>query len=366
MRPRVIPVAAVLAALVPAAPAHAAGGWVVRGAGFGHGVGMSQYGAHGMAQEGAGYRRILGHYYRGTAIENVGGRTIRVLLLDGESSVPFRGAVRIGGRKAEPGRTYTARRLPGRRVIVRAGRRLVGRFPAPLVLRGEDAGLKLRGRYRGTFEISPHGERGLAVVNALPIDPYVQGVVAGEMPSSFDSEALKVQAVAARTYALTTDAGGDLFDQYRDIRSQVYLGITGETARTNRAVRATAGEILTFRGAPAVTYYSSTSGGRTENVENAFPGASPVGYLRSVPDPADRISPYHRWAVRFSRRGLERRLRGIVRGRFRGVRIVRRGRSPRVVTAEVVGSRGRRRVHGNVIRERLELRSTWFRFEKAG
>jgi stage II sporulation protein D len=232
------------------------------------------------------------------------------------------------------------------------------------VLRGAAGGLRLRGSYRGTFEISPHGPRGLAVVNALPIDQYVQGVVAGEMPSSFDLEALKAQAVAARSYALTTDAGGDLFDQYRDERSQVYLGITGETERTNRAVRGTAGEILTHAGRPAVTYYSSSSGGRTENVEFAFGGGEPVPYLRSVADPTDRISPYFRWTERFTQRQMQRRLRGLVRGRFRGVRVVQTGRSPRIFTADVVGSEGRARVDGTTLRDRLDLRSTWFRVAK--
>jgi stage II sporulation protein D len=357
---------AVLAVLPPAAHAQ---DWVVRGAGFGHGVGMSQYGAYGMAQQGAGYRRILAHYYRGTGIDNVGSRTIRVLLRETRGTVSFSGAGRIGGRAADPLQRYTARRLPGRRVAVRG----VGRFRAPLVVRGGTGGVRLRGRalngvsdgrYRGSLELSPHGPRNLAVVNALAVDLYVQGVVAGEMPSSWDLEALKAQAVTARTYSQTTDAGGDLFDQYPDTRSQVYRGVAGETTRSNAAVRGTAGEVLTYRGRPAVTYYSSTSGGQTESVEYGFPGGTPTAYLRSVQDPADRISPYHRWAVRFSRRSLQRRLRGIVRGRFRGVRVVAVGRSPRVVTAEVVGTRGRRRVHGNVLRDRLDLRSTWFRFAR--
>ena len=367
-----VPLLVLVATLLAAAPAHGAD-WIVRGAGFGHGVGLSQYGAFGMAQQGAGYRRILAHYYRGTRITNVGGRTIRVLLRERAANVSVTGAAQIGGRRADADRRYTVTRLPNRRVSVRAGSRRFGRFPAPLVVRPEGDALRVAGRalngvvdgrYRGTLEVSPAGPRGLAVVNALSVDAYVRGVVAGEMPASWDLEALKAQAVAARTYSQTTDAGGDLFDQYPDTRSQVYQGITGEADRGDAAVRATAGEILTFGGDPAVTYYFSTSGGQTESVEFGFPGGSPTGYLRSVQDPADRISPYHRWAVRFTARQLQRRLRGIVRGRFRGVRIASRGVSPRVVEAEVIGTRGRRTVAGGVIRERLELRSTWFRFTR--
>ena len=365
------PLLIVAGALGPLAPPAAAqdDAWVVRGAGFGHGVGMSQYGAYGMAQQGAGYRRILAHYYRGARIDNVGGRTIRVLLRQTRGTASFSGAVRVGGRRVDAGRRYTARRLPGRRVAVRG----VGRFAAPLVVRAGGDGVRVYGRgingvsdgrYRGALELTPHGPRSLAVVNALAVDLYVQGVVAGEMPSSWDLEALKAQAVTARTYSQTTDAGGDLFDQYPDTRSQVYRGVAGETSRSNAAVRGTRGEILTYRGRPAVTYYFSTSGGQTESVEYGFEGGTPTAYLRSVQDPADRISPYHRWAVRFSRRTLQRRLRGLLRGRFRGVRVVAVGRSPRVVTAEVVGSRGRTRVHGSVIRDRLDLRSTWFEFAR--
>ena len=359
---------AALATALAAAPAGAAT-WTARGAGFGHGVGMSQYGAYGMAQQGSGYRRILAHYYRGASIDNVGGRTIRVLLRERAGSVSFRGAVRIAGRRATPGRTYTATRLPGRRVRVRG----VGRFPAPLAVRGAGGIVRLfgramngvtDGRYRGALEVSPAGPKGLSAVNALPIDTYVQGVVAGEMPASWDLEALKVQAVAARSYALTTDAGGDLFDQFPDTRSQVYKGVEGETNRTNSAVAGTGGEILRYRGAVATTYYSSSSGGQTESVHHAFPGGAPAGYLRSVQDPADRISPNYRWTARFTQRQMQRRLKGLVRGTLRSIRVVRTGVSPRVVEAELRGTRGRTRVSGNDLRARLGLLSTWVRFER--
>jgi stage II sporulation protein D len=351
--------------LVVAASARAAD-WTVAGAGFGHGVGLSQFGAYGMAQDGAGYRRILAQYYRGTRVDNVGGRTIRVLLRERASRVTFSGAVRIATKAARPDRRYVATRLPGRRVRVKGA----GTFDAPLVVRAQADGVRLYGRqlngvrdgrYRTSVEISPAGPRGLAAVNALPIDAYVRGVVAGEMPASWDLEARKAQAVVARSYALTTDAGGDLFDQYPDTRSQVYRGVAGETARANRAVNGTAGEVLTYRGAVATTYYHSTSGGQTESVEYGFPGGAPVPYLRSVQDPTDRISPYHRWTERFTQKQMQRRLRGIVRGRLRAIRVAKRGVSPRAVEVEVRGTKGARTVSGAAIRDRLDLRSTWFR-----
>ena len=98
----------------------------------------------------------------------------------------------------------------------------------------------------------------MTAINELDLDSYVRGVVAGEMPNSWPLEALEAQAVAARTYALATRKTGP-FDQYPDIRSQVYRGVTGESVRSDAAVEGTAGRILTYAGQPAVTYYFSTS-----------------------------------------------------------------------------------------------------------
>lgn len=346
------------------APAH---GWTLDGAGFGHGAGLSQYGAYGMAQQGAGYRRILGHYYRGVGIGNVGTRTIRVLMRERARRVAFTGAAALGERAADPGRRYVATR-DGSRIAVRG----VGRFTAPLVVKGSARGITLlgralngvvSGRYRGSFELSAQGG-GLAAVNALQIDAYIQGVVPGEMPSSWDLEALKAQAVAARSYALSTDAGGGLFDQYPDTRSQVYRGVGAETSRTNAAVTRTAGEVIVYRQRVATAYYFSTSGGQTENVEFAFPGGSPVPYLRSVQDPYDRISPRYRWSIEYSGAEMARRLRGLIRGRLRAIRVAKTGVSPRIVEAVVVGTKGSVRVTGADLRARLDLPSTWVRFSR--
>ena len=162
---------------------------------------------------------------------------------------------------------------------------------APIRLMGGAINGISNGTYRSSLELSPGAAGGITAVNALPIDSYVRGVVAGEMPSSWHLEALKAQAVTARTYALATRKNEKLFDQYPDTRSQVYRGVRGETSRSNAAVRGTAGKILTYRGKPAVTFYFSTSGGRTENVELSVPGREPRPWLKSVDDPYDNISP---------------------------------------------------------------------------
>jgi stage II sporulation protein D len=353
-----------LAALAAATTADAAVRHVVRGAGFGHGIGMSQYGAYGFALEGRSYAQILGHYYRGTELSAAPSRPVRVLLQPVDPYIRVRGATAANGSGLRAGSTYVARPSGSGIVLRTAGGRRVARFRAPLRFTGPGA-LRLLGPalngisdglYRGAIEVIPEGG-GLTAVNVLDIDSYIRGVVAGEMPSSWPLEALKAQAVTARTYALATRKSGAIFDQYPDTRSQVYRGVAGESVRSDAAVAQTAGRILSYNGAPAVTYYFSTSGGHTENVEYSFIGALRRPWLVGVPDPYDTRSPYHRWSATFSTGTLTRALGA--RGTFRRLEVVKRGASPRVVRARVVGSRGTTTITGPAIRARLGLRDHW-------
>lgn len=157
-------------------------------------------------------------------------------------------------------------------------------FTGPVRISGPKAPVRLLGKgpngvrdglFRGALEFRPSGGR-LLVINALDLDSYLRGVVAAESPSSWPQNALRAQAVAARTYALTTNAGGsEGFSQWPDTRSQVYNGVSSETPSTDAAVAATSRQVVTYLGKPVVTYFFSTSGGKTENVENSFLGASP-------------------------------------------------------------------------------------------
>src|SRR5204862_305575 len=122
-----------------------------------------------------------------------------------------------------------------------------------------------------------------------------RGVVPWEMPHDWRADALRAQAVAARSYALATLKHGETFDVYADTRDQVYGGIRAETPQTNEAVGATAGQVLTWRGRVAITYYFSSSGGRTASSVDGLPWAPRVPYLVSVPDPYDSASPNHTW-----------------------------------------------------------------------
>jgi stage II sporulation protein D len=352
--------------LLPAAAADASVRWTVRGGGFGHGVGMSQYGAYGYAQHTWTYDQILRHYYQGTELGQASSRKVRVLLGTDRGSIRFRGASRLAGvRDLDPSATYTAKRAGDRVALYRGGRR-VGAYDLVRAYRpggtvrflGSTMNGVTNGLFRGTLEVRP----GLWLINRIALDDYVKGVVAGEMPSYWDSEALKAQAVAARTYALATRKLGGVFDLYPDPRSQVYEGVSGETFATNRAVNATRGRIVTYQGAPIVAYYFSTSGGETENVEYSFFGALPEPYLRGVEDPYDDISPHHRWRFRFANARLDAKLGAP--GRLRRVRVLQRGASPRIVRARVVGTRGSRTLDGAQIRSRLGLYDTWAYFSR--
>jgi stage II sporulation protein D len=338
---------------------------VIRGAGFGHGIGMSQYGAYGYALEGAKYPGILAHYYKGTRLSTASGAPVRVLLQPVDPYIRVRGATSVGGRALKPTMTYVAKRGAGGIVVRNSNGKRVGNFGSvitfksadPMRLLGPALNFVSNGLYRGSIEVRVDGS-GVTAINELDMDSYLRGVVAGEMPSSWPLEALKVQAVAARTYALATRKDGGAFDQFPDTRSQVYRGVTGESVPSDAAVRATSGQIVTYAGEPAVTYYFSTSGGHTENVEFSFVGSLSKPWLVGVPDPYDTQSPYHRWTVRFSAAALDRRLGAP--GAFKRLKVLERGVSPRVVRAQVVGTRGSRVVTGPQVRTALGLRDTWF------
>jgi SpoIID/LytB domain protein len=197
-------------------------------------------------------------------------------------------------------------------------------------------------------------------VEKVPLERYVRGVVSAEMPSSWPAAALEAQAIASRTYALTADAGGSRFDVYSDTRSQMYRGVAAETASTNAAVAATAGQVVTYAGQPAVTYYFASSGGMTEDVQNSFLGSTPEPWLLGVADAYETTASDWKRSISFA--SATARLRGLVKGSFRGIEVLTRGDSPRIVSAEVLGAHGATPVSGPELAARLGLGSTWAYF----
>lgn len=341
---------------------------VITGAGDGHGVGMSQEGALGFAEHGYSYQSILTHYYTGTTLGQApSGTLVRVLLVGNRSRASFSGANMASGHALNPSVTYTAT-VSSHTVTISGGgssisaSRLSVTGPGALTLQGTAENGVTNGTYKGAFSISSAVHGGLNVINVLGLEEYVQGTIAGEMPSSWPAAALQAQAVASRTYAITAKAGpSGEFDVYSDTRSQLYKGASAETSRTNAAAAATSGQIVTYQGAPAITFFFASSGGKTEDVQDAFSGATPEPWLRGVSDPFDG-GPEHSWTVSMSFQNVTSRLRGLLKGSFQGIEVLKRGYSPRILSAYVLGSGGRTQVRGEELAARLGLEDTWAYF----
>jgi stage II sporulation protein D len=353
---RLLLTTALLSLSVPVT-ADAATRWVVGGGGWGHGLGMSQYGAYGQAKAGRDYRTILHHYYRNTEFGKAGG-SVRVLLLASVPSVNFSGANRVGSKSVSPGKPYTARRVGASVVVFNNRGRRVARSTGVIRVLSPNGlvSVSTKGRvYRDVIELRPGLAGGVTAVNKVGLENYIRGVVPNESPASWPLEALKAQAVAARSYALGTNSGNAVFDHYDTVASQVYGGYSSEHPNTNRAVARTAGEVLRSGGEVITAYFHSTSGGYTENVENVFRGSEHLPYIRGVKDPWDKVSPYHRWKpIRYDSRVLGGAM-GV--GRLRRVVVNRRGVSGRIVYATFYGTAGKNRVHGwDGLRGRLSLR----------
>ncbi len=333
--------------------------FIVSGRGYGHGVGMSQYGAYGQALSGRTYDQILGYYYTGTEIGKAGRKEVRVLLAEGRRAVTISSTAPFTAVDAT-GATYRLSKGP---LTLRADLTLPSETTpgtssavAPLVIRpGKKALLALDGRpYRGKLELIPQGDF-LQIVNVVALESYLQGVVAGEMPFNWPEEALRAQAVAARSYSLATLVKGKPFDLYSDVRSQVYLGVAGEKSSTTEAVTGTAGEVVLYGGKVATTYYFSTSGGKTASAADVF-GFS-VPYLVSKPDPWDKSSPYHRWGpVLLGARTVQAKL-GV------DARVVdatgTATPSSRLRSLVVQTTAGSETIPASLVRTALGLRSTW-------
>ncbi len=163
-----------------------------------------------------------------------------------------------------------------------------------------------RSRYLDTIEVR-HAGGGPVLVNELSMDDYVAGIA--EMPARWPQEALKAQAVAARTYGwyVATTSSYDGYDICATVSCQVFEGADNVLdapmgQRWRAAVDATSGEVLLDRdGGPVLARYFSTSGGRTYANDEAFPSSGPRDELVAIEDPYDEVSPFHRWTATFTR-----------------------------------------------------------------
>jgi stage II sporulation protein D len=348
------------------APAQAGVSWVVHGRGYGHGVGMSQWGAYGYALHGKSHRFILRHYYSGASLGKLNGPSVvRVLVDIASGDLGFSGATSACGVRLDRNRSYAAHRSFGAvrlrssagRTLAHCGTRLRAAGNGTIRIGGE--------LFRGALEVVPTSSDAgsLNAVNAVALDQYVKGVIPNESPPSWPMAALRAQAIAARSFALTGRVDGNGFDLYDDTRSQVYEGIASEAVRASRAADETKGEVVRYGGEVAQTFFSACSGGHTESVQNVFFGP-PIPYLVGVRDPYDHYCPLHTWTLRFSGAEISAKLGGYLQGQLKRVVVTERGASPRIVWARLYGSGGITRIRGDQLAAALGGYDRWLTFCK--
>lgn len=216
--------------------------------------------------------------------------------------------------------------------------------------------------YRGRVLLTRQGS-GITAVNYVDIEDYLYSVVGAEAVPSWPQEALKAQAVAARTYALykRNTSKNSVFDLDTTTATQVYKGLGSEYTTTHQAVKATNGQIMTYSNQPILAVFHSSSGGHTENVEDIW--TSPLPYLRGVVD-YDQTAPVFQWNKTISPSSISRIAGGV--GNVRALVPQKTTPQGRIVTMQVVGDRSTKTVAGSDLRSALDLRSTLFRVSPAG
>jgi len=366
------------------------------GRGYGHGVGMSQYGARGRALAGQLAPEILAHYYAGTTLGTRSATTpVRVLLLTGFSATLAK-PLTVVGRLGSWTIDGIAKTFPAD-ALVRLFPTSAGATTWTLSVRSSTGALlhaatvskdvwvrpstattslELASKasstnlYRGVLRL--HLGTTARVINHVALDTYLRGVVPLEMPSSWPAEALKAQAIAARSYAVShLHPSTGTYDVYDDTRSQVYRGRRAETSAGNLAVARTAGTVLLSGSTVANAVFHSADGGATEDNEKVWVSAtgrivgSPVSYLRGSPDRApdgssfDKASPYATWkTATYPAATLSAMLTRDPRtnvGTLAAIDLSNRGRSGRLISVTLTGSLGSKTVSGDVFRSVFNL-----------
>ncbi|MGH2766621.1 MAG: SpoIID/LytB domain-containing protein [Actinomycetota bacterium] len=387
-----VPLSLLVAVPAAAGPRRPAGHFTFHGSGYGHGIGMSQYGSLGLARKGWSARKIVRHYYSRV---NVGPReapepSIRVGLLQDVGSVVLiaaHGAYDLVLQSGQPIDTVPAgsRRTieitaDKRYLITRPDGSVVGDTtwggPAdPVVARRQgDARIRVAGWGHDIghgelrYEVAGPGQGHL--LGAMSVEDYALGIA--EVPSSWPMAALGAQAIAVRSYAywrldgpMRAGCGCDVLSTVAD---QNYVGWDKLAAaggeRWAKAVRDTDRTVATYQGAFIYAAYSSSSGGYTEDIEKVWAGSSPLAYLRGVCDPSDDVAdnPSRFWRASFDREAVTGGLKPYTGdiGSVTGFADWQLGVSGRVSHATVVGTKGSSLVEGWDIRGGLSLKDTRF------
>ncbi|MBM0126655.1 SpoIID/LytB domain-containing protein [Pimelobacter simplex] len=360
----------------PAEPAEPAAGpetVTLTGSGWGHGKGLSQYGAKGAAEQGLSAAQILDFYYPGTA-PGVGGGSVKVLITaDTSSNVVVQHRPRLKVRSLATGKTWKLGKRGAKRwkltakggdtqLSVRTNRwRKVRVIPGQAEFKGKGGTLRLyvpggAVDYRGKIRsVVPANGQGRDTVNVVSVEKYLRGVVPSEMPAKWHPQAVQAQAVAARTYAIferdTNDRG--VFDVWDTTQSQVYRGVAVEQPESNAAIAATAGQIRTYGGGPAFTQFSSSNGGWTAS------GSLPYQVAKADPYEAASGNPNNAWQVTLTAAAIEAQFPGI--GDFEALEVVKDpAQGGRVTSVKITGAGGSTTLTGDQFRVRFGLRSTMF------
>ena len=387
----------------------------INGRGWGHGIGMSQYGAFGFAQHGWGGEKILRHYYTGAkVVQRSAGSDVRVSMLTGRSSITIRPrakskngglvVLKVKGSNAKivqarPGKALKLEASPtgGVRIfkngnrIRRNGRGVFGSTKRPVIARYAPYGTQIDTDGKGyavahgRVEFVPYSSSGcpegkcLSQVAVLGMQKYLYGL--GEVPSSWPQQTLRAQAMAGRTYAYSkmrasTNRGVPCFcSVYDSVADQVFIGEAKRTGsgtywgNWKRAVKTTKKKVILDGGRPIVALYSSSSGGHTESNHIVW-GSVQEPYLRGVKDPYDRAggaNPNFRWSLTMTWSSLRSKLTNAFGsfGKLKKLVIVRTGVSGRVAIGglKIVGSERTFKVSGWNTRNALGLKDSWFRFK---
>ncbi|NJK42011.1 MAG: SpoIID/LytB domain-containing protein [Acaryochloridaceae cyanobacterium SU_2_1] len=210
--------------------------------------------------------------------------------------------------------------------------------------------------YRGQVRLVTT-QTGITAINEVNLEDYLASVVGKEMYTSWPLESLKAQAVAARSFALfrRNRQKTPLYDLVNTTKDQVYGGIDGEAESTRTAVKATAGQVMTYQGAVIEALFHANSGGHTEDSEQVY--SSVIPYLRGVPD-FDQEAPNFEWSTTFTAAQLKSRIPGI--GNIRSITVQGRTAYQRVKTVKIVGDSGSKVLSGRELRQALDLKSTLF------
>jgi stage II sporulation protein D len=210
--------------------------------------------------------------------------------------------------------------------------------------------------YRGRIRLMNQGQ-GLIAVNHVGLEQYLYSVVGSEAIPTWPLEALKAQAVAARTYAIykSSTSGNRFYDLDTTTATQVYKGLEKEYVSTYEAVEATKGQIVTYNNRAILAAFHSSSGGHTENVEDVW--SSPLPYLRGVVD-YDQLSPVFQWTETFSANEVTRMIGGV--GTIKAMIPEKTTPHGRIISMKIVGSKGTKRLSGTKLRQALKLKSTLF------